>query len=579
MGESVKNQTIAAGVTDLMSQLLLELQQAAGTTQVLSGERRTRYYRRGYRSGEGHADAVVLPTSLKAYWRVLQVCVAHQAVIIMQAANTGLTEGSTPSGNDYQRPVVIINTNKLGGLHLSPDKQTVIALAGSSLHQLEKALAPYDREPHSVIGSSCLGASVIGGIANNSGGALIQRGPAFTHYALYAQIDADGELKLVNHLGIPLAGDPDAQLGALQQGKLDWQALVHEPDKMASDREYCQRLRDTESDTPARFNADPRRLYEASGCAGKLAVFAVRLDTFAKPAKQQAFYLGCNDPAVFTRLRQAVLTQFNTLPVYGEYIHRDAFNLARRYGKDTFVAIERLGTDSMPALFAQKGKFTGWFNQLGLTNLPDKLMQWGSCVLPEHLPARLLSMASEFEHHLIIKMADEGISEFAAFATDFFAREAGKCLTLNANETSKALLHRFAVAGAAIRYQQMHSHECEDVLALDIALPRNCHHWFEQLPPQLTDKLIQPLYYGHFFCHVFHQDYLVKKGEDVEAIKQALLALLEERGARYPAEHNFGHLYPASEEVKAFYQTLDPTNSFNPGIGKATRQRHWGKCC
>ncbi len=33
--------------------------------------------------------------------------------------------------------------------------------------------------------------------------------------------------------------------------------------------------------TPARFNADPRRLRESAGCAGKLAVFAVRLDTFA----------------------------------------------------------------------------------------------------------------------------------------------------------------------------------------------------------------------------------------------------------------------------------------------------------
>ena len=28
--------------------------------------------------------------------------------------------------------------------------------------------------------------------------------------------------------------------------------------------------------TPARFNADGRRLYEASGCAGKIAVLAVR---------------------------------------------------------------------------------------------------------------------------------------------------------------------------------------------------------------------------------------------------------------------------------------------------------------
>ena len=35
-------------------------------------------------------------------------------------------------------------------------------------------------------------------------------------------------------------------------------------------------MRDVDADTPARYNADPDRLFESSGCAGKLAVFAVR---------------------------------------------------------------------------------------------------------------------------------------------------------------------------------------------------------------------------------------------------------------------------------------------------------------
>jgi len=34
-------------------------------------------------------------------------------IIIIQAANTGLTGGSTPDGNNYDRDVVIINTLKL----------------------------------------------------------------------------------------------------------------------------------------------------------------------------------------------------------------------------------------------------------------------------------------------------------------------------------------------------------------------------------------------------------------------------------------------------------------------------------
>lgn len=37
-----------------------------------------------------------------------------------------------------------------------------------------------------------------------------------------------------------------------------------------------------DEDTPARFNADPSRLFEASGSAGKVCVFAVRLDTYEK---------------------------------------------------------------------------------------------------------------------------------------------------------------------------------------------------------------------------------------------------------------------------------------------------------
>ena len=65
----------------------------------------------------------------------------------------------------------------------------VICLPGTTLYELEKVLDPLGRNPHSVIGSSCIGASVFGGVCNNSGGALIHRGPAFTPMTLFAQID------------------------------------------------------------------------------------------------------------------------------------------------------------------------------------------------------------------------------------------------------------------------------------------------------------------------------------------------------------------------------------------------------
>ena len=69
--------------------------------------------------------------------------------------------------------------------------------------------------------------------------------------------------------------------------------------------------------TPARFNADPRRLYEASGSAGHLAVFALRLDTFAADEHTQVFYIGSNDPAELESLRRDILSGFRSLHTAG----------------------------------------------------------------------------------------------------------------------------------------------------------------------------------------------------------------------------------------------------------------------
>ncbi|MCG2921859.1 D-lactate dehydrogenase, partial [Escherichia coli] len=83
----------------------------------------------------------------------------------------------------------------------------------------------------------------------------------------------------------------------------------------------------------------------------------------------------------------------------------------------------------------------------------------------------------------------------------------------------------------------------EDIVALDIALRRNDRDWVEQLPAHLEAKILHKLYYGHFFCHVFHQHYIVKKGVDPLAMEHEMWTLLDARRAEYPAEHNVGHLY------------------------------------
>ncbi len=82
---------------------------------------------------------------------MLKACVTADKIILMQAANTGLTEGSTPNGNDYDRDIVIISTLRLDKLHVLGKGEQVLAYPGTTLYSLEKALKPLGREPHSVI--------------------------------------------------------------------------------------------------------------------------------------------------------------------------------------------------------------------------------------------------------------------------------------------------------------------------------------------------------------------------------------------------------------------------------------------
>jgi D-lactate dehydrogenase len=173
-------------------------------------------------------------------------------------------------------------------------------------------------------------------------------------------------------------------------------------------------------------------------------------------------------------------------------------------------------------------------------------------------------------------MAGPGVEEAQHYLQSYFAEIDGDFFVCTPEEGKKAFLHRFAAAGAAVRYHAVHTDQVEDILALDIALRRNDTEWFETLPPEIDNQLVHKLYYGHFMCHVFHQDYVVKKGADSHALKEQMLEILNQRGAEYPAEHNVGHLYHAKPDLQAFYQDADPTNSFNPGIGKTSKQKHWG---
>ena len=564
--------------------LITSMRDVVGQAYLLTDQAKKQPYCKGFRFGAGEALAVVRPGSLVEIWRVLKLCVEADVAVIMQAANTGLTGGSTPDGKDYDRPLVIISTMRIDDIQLVDDGKQIVGLAGSTLFGLEETLAPYGREPHSVIGSSCIGASIVGGICNNSGGALVKRGPAYTELSLFAQINANGDLSLVNNLGIDLGSEPEEILANLEQKNYQASDVKH-PDARASDNEYDERVRDVDSDTPSRFNNDGRRLHEASGCAGKLAVFAVRLDTFPIPEKKQVFYVGSNDAAVFTKVRRDILSTFKNLPDSGEYLHRDCYDVSKKYGKDMFIVISKLGAKFIPKLFAFKRKFDAFTDKLGFlpNKMSDRVMQYMSYLFPNHLPKRMEDYRDKYQHHWILEMSNDGVDEAKAYLDEFFKTNEGSYFECTEEEADKAILHRFVAGGAIGRYHVMHSKEVGAMMTIDVALRRNDPDWFEVLPKEIDDQIDTKLYYGHLFCHVMHQNYVLKKGADAKLLKGKILETFDARSAEYPAEHNVGHEYFAKDALKNFYRELDPTNSFNPGIGKTTKLKNWAEhtsgCC
>ena len=558
--------------------LITQLTNIVGDAFIITDQAKMSPYCKGFRFGSGEAKAVIKPGNLLEIWQALAACSEANVAIIMQAANTGLTGGSTPNGNDYDRPIVIINTMRVDQIQLLDNAKQIVALAGSTLFGLEDILKPYGREPHSVIGSSCIGASIVGGICNNSGGALVQRGPAYTELSLFAQIDKEGKLSLVNNLGIDLGETPEEILTNLEQQNYTPEQIQH-PDKLAADNEYQTRVREVDANTPARFNNDGRRLHEASGCAGKLAVFAVRMDTFIIPEKRQVFYIGTNDTTALTQMRRDILSTFTNLPISGEYLHRDYYDICKKYGKDTFLVIDKLGSKYIPKLFSLKRKVDHFSNKMPFLpgKLSDHLMQFLSQLWPNHLPKKMENYRDKYEHHWILEMCDEGVTEAKVYLERFFATHEGSYFECSEKEGEQAILHRFVAGGAIGRYHIIQQKKVGPMMTIDVALRRNEKQWLETLPEEINDQIEEKLYCGHLFCHVMHQNYILKKGVDEKALKQKLLSFFDQRGAEYPAEHNVGHEYAAKTELKAFYQKIDPCNSFNPGIGKTSKFKNWAK--
>ena len=558
-------------------EMLRQLAGIVGDKQVLTHADDKAWYTKGFRVGRGEALAVILPQNLLQLWQSLQVCVAQDAIMLMQASNTGVTGGSTPDGNDYDRDVVIISTRQLKGVQVIDQARQVIAFPGTTLTELEHTLQPLGREPHSVIGSSCIGASVVGGICNNSGGSLIRRGPAFTEKSLFARIHDDGRLEMVNHLGIDLGETPEAMLKNLAEqqyqtgDQADWDGKIWADD-------YADRLRDVSADSPARFNGDLRYLHDSSGSAGKVVVFAVRLPTFEASAGSDTLYIGTHDESELVALRRFLLTEMSQLPLQAEYIHRNAFDLTVRYAKHMYLAIRKLGPQAIPKMMANKAKWDVRVSHLPFLprNFVDRALQCFNQLTPSFIAPRIMAYRDEYQHHLMIKVDAQQTPELQTVLEQFFAGHNGGFFHCDAREGADAFLVRFGVGGCTISYcDALGYNPNERLVAFDVALRRNDDAWRLTLPDHLAAQVQVDSCCGHFFCYVNHQDYVLKEGVDAKAFKEAVKVYLVERGAKYPAEHNVGHLYQASCEHVDHWKQLDPTNSCNPGVGKTSKKKYW----
>ncbi|MDO5768423.1 MAG: D-lactate dehydrogenase [Psychrobacter sp.] len=559
------------------NKLLEALINCVGKSRVLTLPSQQQAYVVGIVSSshKPQVSAVVVPDKLLTMWHVLTICASFDAIIIAQAANTSLTGGSTPFG-EYDRPVVVLSMQDLGGVHLIDDAQELVALPAASLQQLEALLAPLGREPHSVLGSSCVGASVIGGICNNSGGMLVQRGPAYTEMALFARRNEAGQFELINHLGIELGDTPEQILPRLEQGDFAPKDIQQPSSRSCTNHHYQHKVRDCAAATPARHNNDPSGLFEASGSAGKVIVFAVRVATFAKAAKECTFYLSSNDAAMLTRLRREWLSSELGLPVFAEYMHRRYNEVTLRYGRDTCLSMRKLPAARIGDLYRLQAKMAYYLDKWHLPKtLPNRVLQGLSVLMPAALSSRLAEQALAFEYHLLIKVTDDDIDPARDFLQRYIKASVSQLTQCHPKESEQLLIFRSAATAAMFRYHNLNANAFGELISTDIALPRNAEDWDEVLPPNLQQDIKETFYLGHFFCHVMHQDYLLMPMADNNKVKDELLAFYDQRGVAYPAEHNVGHTYKAKPTLSSFYKKLDPTNSLNPGIGRSAKWKNW----
>ena len=561
----------AHGLSAKQEQLPKTLQEIVGNAHV-----QLNVEQRGSRIGKGTAFAVVRPGTLQEAVDVLQACVDADACIKPQGANSGLTGGSVARDSHTggpDRPTVVVNMRRLTSIIPIEDGKRLVCLAGAGINDVLQKAAEHNRESHSVLGSIFLNPSVAAGVAFGSGGTQLRKGPVYTERVLYARVNHDGQVELVNSLG--LREQPTSTLfGKLEAGRLDEDDVNAHCCLPAHQADYASSVCTLDS-TVSRFNAaitgpEPCR------CEGKVLTLASVHETFPKPTQQRCLWLSCKDLRTAQQVKAEVLLKGGPqdLPSSVEYMDRDSVRAVDEAGRILCWMISFIGIGpTLGRLWDLKLMFEA--SPIPLSGvLADKMLYWCNHLVPGTLPPEVRKLASEYEHHLLINVGEYGGGELSRFEGrfhGFLQAHPGACAMHECvdGEINRVNYYRFATAPA---FRTWCVGRGLEGVSVDYALPKA--EVDAPLVPEADVAL--RMRYSHFGCNVVHEDIAFQPGVDAHEAHMNLKHVVEGMGGRLPAEHGHGTEYVAPKEAQMRWKSMDPLNVFNPGVGGLSVEKRYG---
>ncbi len=152
--------------------------------------------------------------------------------------------------------------------------------------------------------------------------------------------------------------------------------------------------------------------------------------------------------------------------------------------------------------------------------------------VPQPFTAAHEKLARKYEHHLLLKMAGDGVGE--AKSGWWIISNRPKAISLSVRRRrQQSVFTPFRRCGRSNSLSGVHSDEVEDILALDIALRRNepsgMSIYRRRSTASWCTSSIRP-----FYVLCLPSGLHSEKRRGVHALKEQMLELLQQRGAQYP---------------------------------------------